>query len=200
MKIQPKKTGAVALLTGAIMAASSLLPMTAAHADKSKTYKVGAIALGAASAYMILKGKTVPGIVAGAGALYAYKKSQDAKRDQNYARYPASSNGQYPTYSQYPDNNGNAPYYDGSSSYPAGQTTDQSYYPDNNSGYYPSSNYPNSNGGSDPNDNGGTYQNSGGGYYDNGGGYSRDNQSASTGAYPDYGYRAFQRGNHRHGR
>lgn len=119
MQITSKKTRNIALLTGAVLAASTLVPATPAHADKSKTYKAGAAILGAASAYMILKGKTVPGAIAGAGAYYAYKKGQKAKQNENYAQYP-----QGPVYGQYPDNN-NYPYYGGPATYP------------DNGGYYP---------------------------------------------------------------
>jgi hypothetical protein len=52
-----------------------------------------AIGLGAAAAYLLLTQKDkVPGIIAGAGAAYAYKKYDDAKRDRQdrdrwYGRY-----------------------------------------------------------------------------------------------------------------
>lgn len=81
----------VALMTGGVLMASALLPPVAARADdekKSKNLKTGAVVLGAAAAYFILKGKTVPAAAAGAGAYYAYKKSKDIENDNRSARYP----------------------------------------------------------------------------------------------------------------
>ena len=67
--------------------------MQAAHAiDKEKAYKTGAIALGALGAILAVKGKTVPAVVAGAGAYYAYKKSKDADNDRTASDvYPNST-------------------------------------------------------------------------------------------------------------
>jgi len=86
MKIYSGRTSrGMLLLAGAMVAATSMLSVAPAQAaDKSKNYKTGAIVLGAASAYFILKGKTVPAVAAGAGAYYAYKKSEDAKNDYRY--------------------------------------------------------------------------------------------------------------------
>lgn len=96
-----RKARGMMLLAGGVIAATAMMPAAPAQAaDKSKTYKAGAVVLGAASAYMILKGKTVPGAIAGAGAYYAYKKSKDAKQDQ-YSQYPDDS-----YYSQYPSDSG----------------------------------------------------------------------------------------------
>jgi hypothetical protein len=111
MLMNQGKTRGVAVLTGGVIAASALLPglfMAApAQAADSKTYKAGAIVLGAASAYLLIKGKTLPGVLAGAGAYYAYKKSKDNNSDR-YGQYPD----QYPgdRYGQngdvYPGDNG----------------------------------------------------------------------------------------------
>jgi hypothetical protein len=88
MQLNKRVTRGVAVLTGGVLAASALFhPAPASAADKSKTYKAGAVALGAASAYFILKGKTVPAAVAGAGAYYAYKKGKEAENDDYYGRY-----------------------------------------------------------------------------------------------------------------
>jgi hypothetical protein len=84
------------MLTGAVMASMALLPMQSAQADdkKSKTYKTGAIALGVLGAYMAVKGKTLPAVVAGAGAYYAYKKSKDA--ENGYDRSARNPGDVYP--------------------------------------------------------------------------------------------------------
>ena len=81
------KTRGVAVLTGGVLAATALFHPAPVQADakKDKTYKAGAAALGVIGAYFILKGKTVPGAIAGAGAYYAYKKSKDAKNDDRYS-------------------------------------------------------------------------------------------------------------------
>ena len=91
MQFHSRSTRAIALLTATVLAGGALLHPTPARADKAKTYKYGAIALGAVGAYMAAKGKTVPAAVAAAGGYYAYKKSQDAKNNQRYGYYPDSS-------------------------------------------------------------------------------------------------------------
>jgi hypothetical protein len=84
MKMCNRRARGVAMLTGAVVATSALVPMQAAHAaDKEKTYKTGAIALGALGAILAVKGKTLPAVIAGAGAYYAYKKSQDADNERS---------------------------------------------------------------------------------------------------------------------
>jgi len=139
MQFNGRGTRGVALLVGGAVAASALIPATPAQAvEKSKAYKAGAVVLGAASAYLILKGKTVPGAVAGAGAYYAYKKGQKeaGREDQyGYGQYPA-----YPDdrYSQYP----NDPGYDyGNGGY--AQYPNDPAYDYNNGGYvqYPDNGY-----------------------------------------------------------
>jgi hypothetical protein len=117
----------VALALGAALLASSLcsaLGLATARASeedtkRSKQYKIGAAVLGAASAYYILKGKkTVPGVVAGAGAYYAYKKSQEYKRRGEADRYGYGSGDTYtPDQDRYPDDYASGDYdggaYDG---------------------------------------------------------------------------------------
>lgn len=76
----------VAILTGGVIAASAVFhpaPAQAADSKNEKLYKGGAVALGVLGAYFILKGKTIPGAVAGAGAYYAYKKGKDANNDRS---------------------------------------------------------------------------------------------------------------------
>ena len=74
----------LAVLTAGVLSASVLLQPAPARADKAKTYKYGAIALGAVGGYLLSKGKTVEGAaVLGAGA-YTYKKGEDARKaDKN---------------------------------------------------------------------------------------------------------------------
>jgi hypothetical protein len=52
----------------------------------SKGRKNTAIGLGALAAYQLLKGKTTTGIVAGAGAAYAYKRYRDSRKREKRAR------------------------------------------------------------------------------------------------------------------
>jgi hypothetical protein len=189
MQLNFKKSRSIALLTGGVLAASALMPMTPAHADKSKTYKAGAAILGAAGALMILKGKTLPGVLAGAGAYYAYKQGQKAKDKERYGQYQHPNND--PRYSQYPDTNSG--YYDNSGTYDNRSNT--GYY-DNRGTYDNTPTYDNR----DTYDNRGGYSNSNDPYY--GGttsypsdrGYNPGYQGSSTGSntYPDYGYRAFK--------
>ena len=76
MQTNGKHFRGLALLTGGVLAASALLNPAAARdrepryeprsqeKDNSTAYKTGATILGAASIYMILKGKTLPGVAA----------------------------------------------------------------------------------------------------------------------------------------
>lgn len=96
-----RKLRAVAVLTGGVFAATAFFqPAPAQAIEKEKLYKGGAVALGVLGGYWILKGKTIPGAVAGAGAYYAYKKGQDAandgrRNDYNYRNDRSSSRGNY---------------------------------------------------------------------------------------------------------
>lgn len=128
-----------AFVSGALALTASLFPLgglNAAHAiDKADAYKAGAAVLGAAGAFYGVKGKTLPAVIAGAGAYYAYKKGRDADREDNandrsrnrrdnrntntnrrsdrgntypddYSRYPADNGSyRYPDSNRYPDNN-----------------------------------------------------------------------------------------------
>ena len=119
----------VALLSGAVMLSSTLgasvlttSPALAEDTKKSQQLKTGAIALGAIAGYFALKGKAAPAAVAGAGAYYVYKKSEDEKN-----RY-----GQNPTDERYPDD----PYYaDNRSGDVFPSTAGDSFPRDNNGGY-----------------------------------------------------------------
>jgi len=194
MQLNFKKSRSIALLTGGVLAASALMPMTPAHADKSKTYKAGAAILGAAGALMILKGKTLPGILAGAGAYYAYKQGQKAKDQDRYGQYPSND----PRYSQYPDSNSGT--YDNAGTYDNSNT---GYY-DNSGTYGNTGTYDNRDGrdgydNRDTYDNRGTYSNSNDPYYGGTTSYPSDrsynpryqDQSTRGNAYPNYGYQAF---------
>lgn len=110
MQLQPRSTRTIALLTGTVLAAATLLHPAPARADKAKTYKYGAIVLGGAAAYLAVKGKTVPAAVAAAGGYYVYKKSQNAKDDARYGYYP-DSNSQSSGNAIYPDDTGYASAY-----------------------------------------------------------------------------------------
>ncbi|MBV9468103.1 MAG: hypothetical protein JO316_05680 [Abitibacteriaceae bacterium] len=221
MQLNQRMTRGIALLAGGAMAVSSFHATPVQAADKGKTYKAGAAILGAASALMILKGKTLPGILAGAGAYYAYKKGKDAQNDQNYAQYP-DDNGRYSQntndgrYSQYPTDNGgyyggdNGSYNNGSDN--NGRYNDGSYNNGNyNNGSYNngygnydnSANYPTNQNNQDYNRGNGDSDRDGGNYRNDGNystqeTYSNNSSSTSTnsngGYYPDYGYQAFSRG------
>jgi hypothetical protein len=58
-----------------------------AHADKEKTWRYVTYGLGAATAYMAVKKKTVPAVIGAAGTYLAYKKWNDAKNDRREREY-----------------------------------------------------------------------------------------------------------------
>lgn len=126
------KTRGIAVLTGGVLAASALFHPTAAQADakKDKSYKAGAAVLGVLGAYFILKGKTVPGAIAGAGAYYAYKKSKEAKNDDRYSDNYYSDNSNADDY--YASRNDTYP--DGSWSTPDANSSRTNDSENNNSG------------------------------------------------------------------
>ena len=78
---------------GAAMATTAMLGSLfapgAAHAG-SKGRKNTAIGLGAAAAQQLLTGKTTNGVLLGAGAAYAYKRYQDAQKDEKRQRRTAT--------------------------------------------------------------------------------------------------------------
>lgn len=67
----------------AMMGVTMLTPQ-AAHADKADNYKYGAAALGILGAILGVKGKTLPAVLAGAGAYYAYEKGRDLEKEEQY--------------------------------------------------------------------------------------------------------------------
>ena len=119
----------VALLSGAVMLSSTLgasvltaSPARAEENKKSQQLKTGAIALGAIAGYFVLKGKTAPAAIAGAGAYYVYKKSEDEKN-----RYGQNSTGE-----RYPDD----PYYADSRNGDVFPSTSGDAFPGDNDGDY----------------------------------------------------------------
>ncbi len=109
----------LALATAGILSASVLLAPAPARADKAKTYKYGAVALGVLGGVLLSKGKTVAGAaVLGAGA-YAYKKGEDTRKAEKYDnRYGYNNNG-------YNNNYNNGDRYSYNNSYNSGY--DNSY-------------------------------------------------------------------------
>lgn len=83
MYIKPRTTRFVAFATAGILASSALLSATPAHADSSKSWKTGALGLGALGAYWLSQGKTLEGAAAVAGGYYAYKKGRDEQREEH---------------------------------------------------------------------------------------------------------------------
>ncbi len=179
MQTNGKNIRGLALLTGGVMAASAFIQPLPAHAvDKGDAYKAGAVVLGAASAYLIIKGKTLPGAAAAAGAYYAYKKGRKAERQDQYSQYPGQQypGQQYPDYRQpssYPNNS--YPNYP-NNSYPTNSYPTSSY-PTNS---YPNSNYPSN---SYPTYNSSTNYPSGGYGGQNSNCHNGANKNAGSGAY-----------------
>lgn len=136
------KSRIIALPLAAVLASGAFLsPAPAQAAPKSKTYKTGAIILGAAGAYLLSKGKTVEGAAALGGGYLAYRKGEKERKEEKYndryGRYDdGRNNGGY-----YGGGNNNGGYYGGTS---------------NNGGYYGNGSY---------NGNGGYYGNNSGAYY-----------------------------------
>ncbi len=129
-----RKTKSLTLGAGGaiLMLGASLLAPLAAHAGADGR-KNTAIALGAAAAYeLLLKHQTTAGLVLGAGAAYAGKRYEDARkqesqnRDRNYYR-----NG----YNNGSNNNG---YYDNNGNYHSNNNNYNNGY--NNNGYYNNNN------------------------------------------------------------
>jgi hypothetical protein len=58
-------------------------------------------ALGAATIYSLLKGKTTQGLIAGAGTAYAYKRYRDSRKsEKRRARYYSTRTNRYNRYSR----------------------------------------------------------------------------------------------------
>lgn len=133
-----KSTGVrtLTLVAGGVFAVSGFAANSAQAKVSRKDYKAGAVALGVLGVILAAKGKTVPAVIAGAGAYYAYKKGQDT-HDSYYPTYPdrradaSSSRDRYSN--RYEDSSYNADandrdvsYNDGDSRYDASQNV----YPD----------------------------------------------------------------------
>ncbi len=72
----------------AVLVAAVIAPLGlggVAHAG-SKGRRNTAALLGAVSAFSLLKGKTTPGLLSGAGAVYAYTRYRSAKKDEDRRR------------------------------------------------------------------------------------------------------------------
>lgn len=128
----------------ALVAGVSVSSVPAQARPSSKTYKTGAVALGALGAYYLSQGKTVQGAAAIGGGYLAYKKGQKVANQERYGRttdYPRyGSNSNYG--GSYGSNYGNGGYGNGgyaSDVYPdsGGYNDSGSNYRDNdqNSGY-----------------------------------------------------------------
>jgi len=120
----------IAVCTGGAILSLALVHPTPARADKKKTFKTAAIVLGAAAVYMGVKKKTVPAVIAGAGAYYAYKKSKNA--DNQYATnngdvYPEQYGYNVPDDYSYPSTTSDPGYYGNDDPYYAGNDTYPTY-------------------------------------------------------------------------
>ena len=84
-KFTSRRFSSIFMLGGvaAMMGATMMVPRTA-QADKAQNLKYGAAALGILGAVLAVKGNTLPAIIAGAGAYYAYEQGKDAQNDQRY--------------------------------------------------------------------------------------------------------------------
>jgi hypothetical protein len=71
-----------ASLLGTLFGASLLALGTPGVEAGSKGRKNTTIAIGAVALHQLLTGKTTNGLIAGAGAAYAYKRYQDAREDE----------------------------------------------------------------------------------------------------------------------
>ena len=83
MQISNRKSRIVALLTGVTVLSATFTQPAPVSANESKTWKYGAIGLGALGAYMLSKGKNVEGAAALGGAYAAYKKGEDEREEDS---------------------------------------------------------------------------------------------------------------------
>jgi hypothetical protein len=86
-----KSRGIAGLMALAVSAGLLFVGAPAAHAS-SKGRLNTTYALGAATVYSLLNGKTTQGLILGAGTAYAYKRYSDARRSERrrYYYYPSS--------------------------------------------------------------------------------------------------------------
>lgn len=96
-----------ALATALALVAGVLSSAPAQARTSSKTYKTGAVALGALGAYYLSKGKTVQGAAAVGGGYLAYKKGQKVANQERYGRTDYPRYGSNPNYGR---NYGNGDY------------------------------------------------------------------------------------------
>jgi hypothetical protein len=75
-----KKSYLAGILTSAMLISALALPGVASASAKGR--KNTTLALGAITAYELLKGKTTNALIAGAATAYAYKKYDDARKDE----------------------------------------------------------------------------------------------------------------------
>ena len=130
MKTQTKMRG-TALLTGGVIAVSSLTVLAApkAQATTRDQYNAAAIGLGVLGVILESKGKTLPAVVAGAGAVYAYKKGQDTRDDSwRRHRYNRYDNSHRDNHNYRYDNRNNDNRYNGGNVYPDAVSTDRSHH------------------------------------------------------------------------
>ena len=179
------KSRVLALPLAAVLASGAFFHAAPAQAaPKSKTYKAGAIALGALGAYMLSKGKTVEGAAILGGGYLAYRQGEkERKREQNAGRFGGIDNGYY--------NNGNpnnGSYNNGNTGWDTGWDNGNPRY-NNNGGYYSNGSYNNSG------YNNGSYNN--GDYVDQGRQCPDDEQDYRSNGQGRASYRANakQRGN-----
>ena len=94
------KTRLLAGLLALAVCGGLLLAGAPAAQAGSKGRRNTTYALGAATVYSLLKGKTTQGLILGAGTAYAYKRYRDARKDEKrraryystrYYRYPRST-------------------------------------------------------------------------------------------------------------
>jgi hypothetical protein len=71
----------------AIAVAASLFTFIPAVQASSKGRLNTTLGLGAATAYTLLRGKTVPGLLLGAGTVYAYSRYRSAHNSERRNRY-----------------------------------------------------------------------------------------------------------------
>ncbi len=141
MKTQTKMRGMV-LLAGGVIALSGLTA-TSAQATSREQYDNAAIGLGVAGIILGSQGKTLPAVIAGAGAYYAYSKGQETRDDYWRHHRRDGYNNNYGYNNRYDNSYG---YAYNSGSYNGGGYNGGGYngYPhDNNNGYNRNNSYNN---------------------------------------------------------
>lgn len=122
----------------ALVAGVSISSVPAQARPSSKTYKTGAIALGALGAYYLSQGKTVQGAAAIGGGYLAYKKGQKVANQERYGRTDFPRYGSNPNYGGNYGTNSNGNYgYGGNAStvYPDSGASGSGAYDNSGSDY-----------------------------------------------------------------